>query len=174
MYEKFVLTDFEIKSKYGLPAYFELLCERDAIRGTYGRLCSSRLNFNTIKMTLTFKGMMEDCDALFDDGKFLSLRFSFYNASNGNMLWISYADVKKENNLELSEIIYQHKINGQEHKSYFYPIIDESLLKIYMRSKQPEGQDIRDILPELSVIGVYDFRSDEFNRRMTLANMLVI
>lgn len=171
MYEKFVLTDFENKNKWGLPGYFEVLCERDAI---YGTLCRQSLNFNTIKMALSFKGLISDCDALFDDGKFQSLRFSFYNKSNGDMLWIFYADVKKENHLELHEIIYNYEINGQPQISYFYPILDESLLKIYMRSKQAEGQEIRDLLPELGTVGVYDFRGDDFNQRLTLAHMLVI
>lgn len=170
MYEKFTLTDFEDKNKWGLPGYFEVLCNQDA----NVMPLKETLNFNTIKLKLSFEGMSKDCDALFDDGKFKSLRFSFYNKFNGDMLWIFYADVKKENHLELSNVIYHYVRDGNGYISHFYPSVDKNLLNIYMRSKQPEGQDMRDLLPELDIIGVYDFNSVDFNQRLTLANMLVI
>lgn len=170
MYEKFTLTDFEDKNKWGLPGYFEVLCERYSKGGLY----KNTLNFNTIKLKLAFEGMSKDCDALFDDGKFKSLRFSFYNKFNGDVLWIFYADVKKENHLELSEIIYHYARDGKGRSSTFYPSLDKNLLNIYIRSKQVEGQDIRDLMPELDTTGVYDFNSVDFNQRLTLANMLVI
>lgn len=170
MYNQFILTDFEDKNKWGLPGYFEVLCENDG----KGVLTRTTLNFNTIKLKLSFDGMKSDCEALFDDGKFKSLRFSFFNKFNGNVLWIFYEDVKKENHLELSKIEYHYVRDGKGRSSRFYPSLDKNLLNIYIRSTQIEGQDIRDLLPELNVIGVYDFNSVDFNQRLTIANMLVI
>jgi hypothetical protein len=37
-----------------------------------------------------------------------------------------------------------------------------------------QGQEMRDLLPELHIEGVYDFQSEDFNRRWTLASMLVV
>lgn len=37
-----------------------------------------------------------------------------------------------------------------------------------------QGQEMRDLLPELHSEGVYDFQSEDFNRRWILASMLAV
>lgn len=175
MYEKFVLTDFKDKNKWGLPGYFEVLCEHAAIKGTCGLIYKTTLNFDTIKLGISFPGMLEDCDAIFDDGKFKRLRFSFYNKANGAMLWIFYEDVKGENHLELNDIVYRYERNINEKVICNFNVgLDEKLLKLLMLSKHYKGPELKELLPELSVVGVYDFTSVEFNQRLTVANMLTI
>ena len=173
MYEKFILTDFEDKNKWGLPGYFEVLCDNDSINGKMHR---KLLNFDTITLKLSFMGMKKDCDAIFDEGKFNSLRFSFYNKITEVVIWIFYKDVNNENHLELSQVVVHYSKGSSFFNSKFYPSVDENTLKIYMMSVQDDvqGQEIRDLLPELHSEGVYDFKSEDFNSRWLLASILAI
>lgn len=173
MYEKFILTDFEEKNKWGLPGYFEVLCDNDSINGKMHR---QMLNFDTITLKLSFIGMKKDCYAIFDEGKFNSLRFSFYNKITKVEIWITYKDVNNENHLELSQVVVHYPKGSSILNSKFFPSVDENTLKIYMISVQEDiqGQEMRDLLPELHSEGVYDFQSEDFNRRWILASMLAV
>jgi hypothetical protein len=173
MYEKFILTDFEDKNKWGLPGYFEVLCDNDSINGKMHR---QMLNFDTISLKLSFSGMTKDCYAIFDEGKFHSLRFSFYNRTTKVELWIIYEDINNENHLELSQVLCHYNKGNSILTTKLFTRLDENALKIYMMSAQEDiqGQEMRDLLPELHIEGVYDFQSEDFNRRWTLASMLVV
>lgn len=164
------LTNFEDLNKYGLPANFEYTW---FLNPANERIMRTKLNFCDVKMKLSFDDMLTDCDVFYEKGNFKSLRFSFYNKQKGDMLWIFYHDPEKENHLVFDKAVYNYQEN-EDKRTYQLSELDKIWLQIIMKSRYPEGKEIKDLLPELDIVGVYDFQGEDFKRRLALVHMIML
>lgn len=127
-----------------------------------------------IKTGLSFSGLTERCTAYFSDDYTLKcLNFEFYSPYFDRMLSIIF-----DCHLIFIGTYYGRSKTGghiqKDDRYKFGAILDVDIIKILIAAKDGHEETIKEILPELTVVGVYDFNDVKFKQRVELANMVII
>ena len=165
-----IISNFLTADKTGLVCNLEALAKK-VITPTHKYKEIRKLD---IKTGLSFNGLTELCVASFsDDLEFKSLKFYFHNKHFTRNLTIWF---DKELNF-VKTMFGCSKTGGriqEAEKHRFGAILEEDLLKVLMAIHTGQQDLMEELLPELHITGVYDFSSDSFKQRVSLANMVLI
>jgi hypothetical protein len=165
-----VISNFLNADKTGLVANLEALA-KEIITPNHKYKEIRKLD---IKTGFSFNGLTELCVATFSDElEFKSLKFYFHNKHFTHKLSILF---DKELNF-VKALFGCSKTGGriqEADKHQFGAILEEDLLKVLMAIHTGHQAVMEELLPELHITGVYDFASESFKQRVSLANMVLI
>lgn len=165
-----VISNFLTANKTGLVDILEALA-KEIITPDHKYKEIRKLD---IKTGFSFNGLTELCVATFSDElEFKALKFYFHNKNFTHKLTILF---DKELNF-VKTLFGCSKTGGriqEADKHQFGAILEEDLLKVLMAIHTGNKDIMEELLPELHITGVYDFASESFKQRVSLANMVLI
>lgn len=127
-----------------------------------------------IKTGFSFNGLTELCVASFSDElEFKALKFSFHNKNFTKNLIILF---DKDLNFVRTSFVYSKtgRRHHEDDRHRLGAILEEDLIKVLMARHTGHKEVIEELLPEIHITGVYDFASESFKQRVSLANMVLI
>lgn len=127
-----------------------------------------------IKIGFNFNGLVETCSAMFsDDLEFKRLHFLFHSKHFTTRLNILF-----DKDLNFVRTSFGRSKTGGRIRDVdwhnFGEILDEDIIKVLMATHTGHKEAMQDLVPELYIEGAYDFASEEFKQRISLANMVLI
>jgi hypothetical protein len=127
-----------------------------------------------IKTGLSFNGLNEVCSASFsDEFELKRLHFSFHNKNFTKNLSILF-----DQDLNFVRTSFVYSKTGRRHhegdRHRLGAILEEDLIKVLMARHTGHKEVMEELLPEIHITGVYDFTSESFKQRVSLANMVLI
>lgn len=165
-----VISNFLTANKTGLVDILEALA-KEIITPDHKYKEIRKLD---IKTGFSFNGLTELCVASFSDElEFKALKFYFHNKHFTHKLTILF---DKELNF-VKTLFGCSKTGGriqEADKHQFGAILEDDLLKVLMAIHTGHKHIMEELLPELHITGVYDFASESFKQRVSLANMVLI
>jgi hypothetical protein len=165
-----VISNFLTANKTGLVDNLEVLA-KEIITPAHKYKEIRKLD---IKTGLSFNGLTELCVASFSDNlAFKSLKFYFHNKHFTKNLTIWF-----DKDLNFVKTMFGCSKTGgriqEADKHRFGAILEEDLLKVLMAIHTGHKEVMEELLPELHIEGAYDFASESFKQRVSLANMVLI
>jgi hypothetical protein len=165
-----VISNFLTADKTGLVELLNTLAkEKIANEAKY-----KEIKKLPIKIGFNFNGLVETCSAWFsDDLEFKRLHFLFHSKHFTTRLNIFF-----DKDLNFGRTSFEVSKTGSSIRDVdwynFGSILDEDIIKVLMATHTGQREVMQDLVPELHIEGAYDFASEEFKQRISLANMVLI
>ena len=165
-----VISNFLTADKTGLVELLNALAkEKIAHEAKY-----KEIKKLPIKIGFNFNGLVETCSAWFsDDLEFKRLHFLFHSKHFTTRLNIFF-----DKDLNFGRTSFGVSKTGGRIRDVdwhnFGEILDEDIIKVLMATHTGQKETMQELVPEIHIEGAYDFASEDFKQRISLANMVLI